>query len=179
MDDFKNLKKEFPDKWQYLNKKVAYPYEYFNSTDDYKKPVDNLRKEDIFSKLKNKCPDDEEIQRTKKIIEEIDNRNGEKLTKLYLKSDVISLADVCEKFIKRSIDEYGVNSIFCNSLPGYTWQYGMKYTDIKLRTLQDKDLILTLESNLLGGISSVMVDRCVKSDQNKKILYIDTKSLYG
>ena len=36
-DDFKILKKEFPDKWQKLNKKLAYPYEYFNSVDDYKK----------------------------------------------------------------------------------------------------------------------------------------------
>ena len=61
-DDFKILKKEFRDKWQYLNKKLAYPYEYFKSTNDYKKPVDKLKKEDFFSKLKNKCPDDEEIQ---------------------------------------------------------------------------------------------------------------------
>ena len=35
-DDFKILKKEFPDKWQYLNKKIAYPYENFNKNDDYK-----------------------------------------------------------------------------------------------------------------------------------------------
>ena len=34
--DFKILKKEFPDKWQYLNKKLAYPYEYFNNINDYK-----------------------------------------------------------------------------------------------------------------------------------------------
>ena len=27
LDDFVILKKEFPDKWQYLNKKIAYPYE--------------------------------------------------------------------------------------------------------------------------------------------------------
>ena len=33
-DDFKTLKKEFPDKWQYLNRKIAYPYEYFNYIDD-------------------------------------------------------------------------------------------------------------------------------------------------
>ena len=50
--EFKILKKEFPDKWQYLNKKLAYPYQYFNSIDEYKKPVDNLKKEDFFSKLK-------------------------------------------------------------------------------------------------------------------------------
>ena len=43
-DDFKFLKKEFPDKWQYLNKKLAYPYHFFNSIDDYQKPFDNLKK---------------------------------------------------------------------------------------------------------------------------------------
>ena len=49
VDVFKNLKKEFPDKWQRLNKKLAYPYQYFNSFDDYQKPVDNLKKKDFFS----------------------------------------------------------------------------------------------------------------------------------
>ena len=67
-DDFKILKKEFPDKWHYLNKKLAYPYEYFNNIDDYKEPVDNLQKEDFFSKLKNKCAEDVEITRTKKLL---------------------------------------------------------------------------------------------------------------
>ena len=67
-DDLKFLKNEFPDKWQYLNKKLAYPYQHFNSIDDYQKPVDNLKKEDFFSNLKSKCPDDEEIKRTKEIL---------------------------------------------------------------------------------------------------------------
>ena len=64
-DDFKILKKEFPNKWQSLNKEMAYPYQYFNSIDDCKKPVNNLKKEDFFSKLKNECPDDDERERTK------------------------------------------------------------------------------------------------------------------
>ena len=37
-------KKDFPDKWQFLNKKLTYPYQYFISTDDYKKPVNKLKK---------------------------------------------------------------------------------------------------------------------------------------
>ena len=61
-NDPKVLKKEFPDKWKFLTKKLAYPYENVNSIDDYKKPFDNLKKEYFFSKLKNKCPDDAEIQ---------------------------------------------------------------------------------------------------------------------
>ena len=94
-----------------------------------------------------------------------------------MKSDVILLADVFEKFIKTSFEEYRTNALYCVSLPGYTWQCGKNYTDIKLQTIQDKDLILTLENNIRGGISSVMGNRYVKSDENKKILYIDDNNL--
>ena len=73
-DDFKILKKEFPDKWQFLNKKLAYSYQYFNSIDDYQKPVDSFKKEDFFSKLKHKCPDDEEKERTEEIIKLFDSK---------------------------------------------------------------------------------------------------------
>ena len=178
-DDFVILKKEFPGKWQYLNKKLAYPYEFFNSIDDYKKPVNNLKKENFFIKLKNRCPDDDEIERTREIIKVFDIKDGKELTQLYLKSDVILLADVFEKFVKVSTEEYGINPLHCVSLPGYTYQCALKYTDIKLQTLQDKDLILTLENNIRGGISSVMGDRYVKSDDNKKIIYMDATILYG
>ena len=109
--DFKILKREFPDKGPYLNKKLAYPYEYFNSIDDYKKPVHNLENKDFFSKLNNKCPDDKEIDRTREIIKKFNNKNGKELTELYLKSDVILLADVFEKFIKISVEEYGINPL--------------------------------------------------------------------
>ena len=67
-NDLKLLKIEFPDKWRYLTKKLAYPYEYFNSIAGYDKPVDNSENKDFFSKLKNKCPDDKEIDRTREII---------------------------------------------------------------------------------------------------------------
>ena len=42
--DLKILKTKFPDNWKYLTKKLAYPYEYFNSIEDYQKSVDNLKK---------------------------------------------------------------------------------------------------------------------------------------
>ena len=55
----------------------------------------------------------------------------------------------------------------------------MKYTGINLQTLQDKDMILLLENNIRGGISSVMGDRYIKPNGNKKILYFDANNLYG
>ena len=178
-NDLKILKTRFPDKWKYLTKKLAYPYEFFNCIEDYQKPVVNLKKEDFFSKLKNKCPDDEEIERTKEIIKIFHIKNGEELTEIYLKSDVLLLACVFEKFIKVSVNEFGINPLYCVSLPGYTWECGLKFAGINLQTLQDKDLILTLENNIRGGISSVMGNRYVKSDENKTIIYMDATNLYG
>ena len=176
--DLKVLKTGFPDKWRCLTKKLAYPYEFFSCIVDYQKPVNNLKREDFFSKLKNKCPD-EEIERTKEIIKIFDIKNGEELTEIYSKSYVLLLTCVFENFIKVSVNELEISPVYCASLPGYTWECGLKSTGINLQTLQDKDMILTLENNIRGGISSVMGNRYVKSNENKKILYMDATNLYG
>ena len=99
-NDPKILKTGVPDKWKYLTKKLSYPYEYLSSMDDYQKPVDNLKKEYFFSKLKNKCPDAEQIERTMENIKRFNIKKGEELTAIYLRSDVLLLADVFEKIFK-------------------------------------------------------------------------------
>ena len=40
-------------------------------------------------------------------------------------------------------------------------------------------MILLLQKNIRGGISSNMGDGYVKSDENKKILYADANNFYG
>ena len=89
------------------------------------------------------------------------------------------LTDVFEKFIKVSTKDYGINPLYCVSICSYTVQCCLKYTDIKLQTLQDKDMILLIENNIRGGISFVIGNRYVKISDNKKILYIDATNLYG
>ena len=66
--------------------------------------MDNLKTEDFFSNLKNDYPDDEEIERTKQIIKLFNIKSGKELTKLYLKSGVILLADVSEKIVEVSTE---------------------------------------------------------------------------
>ena len=113
-------------------------------------------------------------ERTKEIIKLFSVKNEEELTKLYLKSDVVLLADNFEKLIKVSVKEFDIIPMYCLSLPVYTWQCALKYTNIRQQTLQDKKLISSLD-NIRGGISSVMGDRYVY----KKILYIHANNLYG
>ena len=142
-NDIKILKTGFPDKGNFLTKKLAYSYEFFNCTDDYQKLVDILKKKDFFSKLQNDYPSDKEIERTKGNNKLFNIKNGEELTEIYLKSDVLLLTCVIENFIKVSVNEFGINLLYCVSLPGCTRQIGLKYTGINLQRLQQKDLILT------------------------------------
>ena len=122
--------------------------------DDYSKDISTLTKQDYFSKLKNDYPNDEEIERTNKIIQTFNIKNGAELTQLYLKSDVILLADVFEKIIKVSYEQFKISPLYCVSVyQGILENAGLKYTNIKLQTLQDKDSILLLENNIRGGIS--------------------------
>ena len=51
-NDLKILKTGFPYKWKLLTKELAYPYEFFNSIEDFQKPVENIQKEHFFNKLK-------------------------------------------------------------------------------------------------------------------------------
>ena len=96
-----------------------------------------------------------------------------------MKSDALLLACVFQKVIQISINEYGINPLYCFGLPRYAWQCGLKYTGINLQTLQDKDMILLLENNIRGDVSPVMGDRYVKSSDTKKIMYKDANKLYG
>ena len=73
-----------------------------------------------------------------------------------MKNDVLLLTCVSEKFVKVSVKEFGINPLYCVSLPGYTWQCGLKNTGINLQKLQDKDMILLLENNIRGRITLVI-----------------------
>ena len=120
-----------------------------------------MKKVDFFSELKNDYPSDEEVKKLKEFIKIFNIKNVQELKYLYLKSDVLLLICVFAKFIKVSVNEFGINPLYCVSLPGYTWECSLKKSGINLQTLQDKDMILTLENNIRGGISSVMGDRYV------------------
>ena len=86
-------------------------------------------------------------KRTMDVIKRYNIKIGEELTQLYVKSDLLLLARVFEKFIKVSVIELGINPLYCVSLLGYTWQCGLKFTGNNLQTLHDKDTILLLENN--------------------------------
>ena len=65
-------------------------------------------------------------------------KTGKDLAMLYLKMDVLPLADVFENFVERSTREYNINPSYSYSLPGYTWKACLKFTKVKLDYTKDK-----------------------------------------
>ena len=73
----------------------------------------------------------------------------------YLKKDVLSLADVFEKFIDTCIKFYGLDPCHYFSSPGLIWNAMLKMTGIKLEKIPDLDKHLFIEIGLRRGISYI------------------------
>ena len=176
LNDFPIMRQQQFDDPLLINK-LAYPYEYFNPTNFDSKL--HLKRKDFWSTLKQNYPKQNEIDRTFEIIKKYNLKSGRELTLMYNLLDVLLLADIFENFIKKCLEYYKINPLYSYSAPGFTWKAFFKFSNTRIDYIKDHKLLLVLENNIRGGISGVMGDRYVKSDDSTKILYIDANNLYG
>ena len=69
---------------------------------------------------------------------------------LYLKTDVLLLADVFEKFINRSLEFYKLDISYYFSFTGFSWDAMSKTTEIKLELISDINKYYFVEKGLRG-----------------------------
>ena len=62
--------------------------------------------------------------------------------KLYLKCDILLLADAIEKFRNNSLKNYGLCPSHYLSAPGLSWEKMLKVTKIKLELIPDPDMYI-------------------------------------
>ena len=110
---------------------------------------------------------------------------------LYLKTDVLLLTDMFEKFISACLDYYGLDLCHYFSSPGLSWDVMLRKTKLKLDLISDIDMHLFIEKGMRGGISYIAKrhskanNKYMKCyDSNKKsiyiyITYLDANNLYG
>ena len=85
---------------------------------------------------------------------------------MYLKTDVLLLCDVFEKFIKVCLEYYCLNPCHYFSLPGLSWDAMLKMTGIQLEKINNNiDVHLFLEKGIRGGVSYIS-KRCSETDKN-------------
>ena len=96
---------------------------------------------------------------------------------LYLKTDVLLLRDVFEKFISICLKDYGLDPCHYFSSPGLSWDEMLKMTGIQLEKVSNIDVHLFLEKGMRGGVSYIS-KRYSKSDEGTDIMYWDANNLY-
>ena len=76
---------------------------------------------------------------------------------LYLKKDILLLADVLEKSINTCLDYYGLDPCHYFSSPGLSWDAMPKMTKVELDLISDIDMHLFIEKGMRGGISYIAI----------------------
>ena len=82
------------------------------------------------------------IDMLKKFDKEFGIRNLGDYHDLYLRTDVVLLANVYEAFRDTCLRHYSLDPVHFYTSPGLAWKACLKYTGIKLELLTDPDMLL-------------------------------------
>ena len=127
-EDVKYLSEEFGGEYlKLLKEKAVYPYEHMNSFKKFNE-TELPSKNKFFSSLKDKNISEKDYGKAKNIWNTFRIKTLGKYHDLYLKTDVLLLCDVFEKFINTCLNYYGLDSCHYFSSPGLSWDAMLKMT---------------------------------------------------
>ena len=108
---------------------------------------------------------------------------------LYLKSDILLLADVFENFRSTCVQYYKLDPCHYYTSQGLSWDAMVKMTDIKLEFMTDIDMFQFIQKGTRGVISYIAnrfgeANNKYMKEYNKEkpsnyIMYLDANNLYG
>ena len=143
------------DQYELLTKKGIYPYEYISSWDKFKEsqlpPI-----EAFCGRLNMSNISSDEYQHAQRVGKEFRIHNLGEYHDLYLRTDVILLANVFEAFRDTCLEHYSLNPTHCYTSPGLAWKACLKKAGIRLELLTDPDMLLMFERGIRGGITQVV-----------------------
>ena len=188
LEDLKETNRFFGEKIDLVSRKGVYPYEYMDDFEKFKKQS-LPKKTSFFSRLKQEKVSDEDFEHAQKVWKEFELKNMGDFHDLYLKTDVLLLADVMENFRKLCEKHYELDPAHFFTVPGMAWDAMLKITKIKLELLEDVDMLLMIEKGIRGGISNAF-KRYAKAnnkfmkdfdpaEKSSFIVYLDANNLYG
>ena len=171
-----------------MKQKGVYPYDYkdsFNRFSEKKLP----NEDDFYSILNDKHISHMQYVHAIKVWNTFKLKNMGEYHDLYLKSDVLLLADVFENFRKTCMQYYELDPCHYFTSSGLSWDAMLKMTDIKLELITDVDMFQFIEKGMCGRVSYIAnrygkannkyMKKYDKKAPSKYIMYLDANNLYG
>jgi len=134
-----------------VTRKGVYPYDY---TDCWAKLEENCLPSKISfnSALTGMEISEEDYRHAEKVWEHFGCNTLGEYSDLYLKIDVLLLADVFENFRDLCLKTYNLDPVYYYTAPGFSFDCMLKYTSIKLELLTDYDMVLMLEKGIIHNL---------------------------
>ena len=189
IDDFVHTKRHSPaDKVRLLLRKGVYPYEYVDGPDRFDE--DSLPPmEAFYNRLADQSIRREEYEHAMNVWKEFDLKNMGEYHDLYLKTDVLLLADVFEKFRKVCTSYYKLDPAHYYTSPGLAWDAMLKMTGVRLELMKQREMHDIVEKGIRGGMCCIShkyakannpyISEYNSSEPTSYILYLDMNNLYG
>ena len=171
-----------------MKAKGVYPYDYMDSEEKFSQ-TQLPKRDDFYSLLTNEEISESEYAHAQKVWETFGIENMGQYHDLYLKSDVLLLADIFQNFREINLTNSGLDPAHYVSSPGLSWDAMQKMTGVKLDLISDVDTQNFIEKGMRGGISTITHryaqanNKYIKNYDPEKessyIPYLDANNLYG
>ena len=171
-----------------LTRKGVYRYDYVSSMEKLSE-TQLPPKEEFYSKLNDEGISDDDYQHAINVWNTFQCKTIRDYHNLYLKSDVLLLADVFENFRKTCLKHYNLDPAHYYISPGLAWDACLKETGQELELLHDYDMLMMFEKGIRGGIFHITKRYAEANNKYMKdydpdkpsnyIQYLDANNLYG
>jgi hypothetical protein len=176
------------DQLDLVYRKGVYPYDYIDSQDRFLET--ELPPIHEFSTYLHGKISQKDYEHAQKVWKEFNCKTLGEYHDIYLKTDVLSLADVWTQLRKMSIEYDGLDPSHYVSLLAYSWDAMLKMTGVKIELFTDMAMHDFIEKAKRGGIA-IACKRYFKANNPKMgkvfnlskpttwISYVNATNLYG
>ena len=171
-----------------MSQKGVYPYDFMDSFEKFNQ-MELPTKDQFYSILNDQHITDDEYDHANKVWKAFTIKTMGEYHDLYLRSDVLLLADVFENFRKTCMQYYKLDPCHYFTSLGLSWDAMLKMTNIRLELMTDIDMFQFIEKGMRGGVSYIAnqygkannryMKKYDEKAPSKYIMYPDANSLYG
>lgn len=130
-----------------LERKGVFPYDYIDSWSKLDEPSLPSRN-DFYSRLTETHIREDDYEFACKMWQEFDINTLGEYSDLYLKTDILLLADIFENFRSTCIQIYGLDPAHYYTAPGFSWDAMLRHTKVKIELFTDIDMLLFTERGM-------------------------------
>ena len=177
LDEYKIVtKKHFPNNFELLKQKTAFPYEWLTKENINNKYLPSIDR--FYSSLKLQNISQEEYNKTIEIYKKLKCKNVKDYLEAYMKLDICLQADIFNSFRNVIWDKFGIDCSKYITSCSLSLDLMLKYTKAKIELFKDITMFDYTDSSVVGGLC-ISSQNIADDDNGKSVISsCDVVSLY-